>query len=499
MTDLPRLSKSRFLSGSQCHLRLWHDSHSPHLAAETSDVLQAVFDTGHEVGELACRRYPGGHLVAQDHQHVEEALDETRRIIEQGVAPALFEAAFEHQGLFCRADVIERLPGGGWRLVEVKSTTKLKDVFVLDLAFQLRLLRGAGLDVRDAAVMTLDRRYVYDGKRLDLDALFQLHGVFEQATSMRDAVAQQAREMQTLIASDVPPDIAPGDHCFAPYKCPYYAHCTRDQVSPDHGIEELPGLRARRRDELRARGIEEIRDIPAKFPLSSFQRIARRAVREGRAQAHGDIRRAFAPVAPPIHHLDFETFAPAIPRFRGTRAYDAIPFLFSVHTERDGSPLAHADYLHEGKDDPRPQLADRLIEAVGREGTICTYSGYERQVLWGLIRAMPERADALRAIVARLFDLHRVVRRTYYHPDFRGSFSLKDVLPVLSPDSGYDDLAIADGLTAAALYVRAVETADEAQRRQLFDDLRAYCERDTLAMVKLRQALSTIAEPAESA
>ena len=499
MTDLPTLSKSRFLSGSQCHLRLWHDFHAPHLAAETSDVLQAVFDTGHEVGELACRRYPGGHFVAQDHQHVEEALEETRTVIEEGSASALFEAAFEYQGLFCRADVIERLPGGGWRLVEVKSATKLKDIFVLDVAFQLWLLRAAGLDVRDAAVMTLDRRYVYDGKRLDLDALFQLHGVFEEATSMGDTVAQRAREMQTLIAGDVAPDIAPGDHCFEPYDCPYYAHCTRDQVLPGRGLEELPGLRARRRKGLRARGIEEIRDIPEKFSLSALRRIARRAVREGRAQVHGDIRRAFAAVVPPIHHLDFETFAPAIPRFRGTRAYDPIPFLFSVHTERDGSPLAHADYLHEGKDDPRPKLADRLIEAVGREGMICTYTGYEQKVLWGLIRALPERADALRAIVARLFDLHRVVKRTYYHPDFRGSFSLKDMLPVLSPDGGYDDLAIADGRTAAARYVRAVETADDAQRRRLFDDLRAYCARDTLATVKLRQTLSRIAEPSESA
>ncbi len=499
MTDRPRLSKSRFLSGSQCHLRLWHDFRAPHLAAETSDALQAIFDTGHEVGELACRRYPGGRFVAQDHQHVEEALEETRRIIEQGVAPALFEAAFEYQGLFCRADVIERLPGGGWRLVEVKSTTKLKDVFVLDLAFQLRLLRGAGLDVRDAAVMTLDQNYVFDGKHLDLDRLFRLHGVFEQAESMRDTVAEQAREMRSLIASDVAPDIAPGDQCSVPYDCPYFAHCSRGQATLDHGVRELPGLHAKRRDRLRARGIEEIRDIPAKFPLSALQRIVRRAVREGRAQTHGDIRREFALVAPPIHHLDFETFAPAIPRFAGTRAYDPIPFLFSVHSEREGSPLAHADYLHEGKDDPRPRLADRLIEAVGRKGTICTYTNYERRVLWELIRALPDRADALRNMVARLFDLHQVVRRAYYHPDFRGSFSLKNVLPVLSPDSGYGDLAIADGQTAAVRYVGALETADDAQRQRVFDDLRAYCARDTLATVKLRQALSRIAEPAGSA
>ncbi|MDE0363695.1 MAG: hypothetical protein OXI74_21165, partial [Rhodospirillaceae bacterium] len=289
VTTRPKLSKSRFLSGAQCHLRLWYDYHARDLAAEPDDTLQAVFDTGHEVGELACERYPGGHFIAHDHWHIPDALAETRKVLEEGAAPALFEAAFVHQGLLARADVIERLPGGGWRLIEVKSTTRLKDIFVLDAAFQLCVLRGAGLDVRDAAVMTLDRSYVYDGERLDLDALFKLHDVFEQAEAFFDTVGGQAREMQALIADAAPPEIAPGDHCFTPYECPYYAHCTRDRVSPDHGIGELPRLRASRRAQLQDAGVEEIRDIPNEFPLTRLQHVVRRAVQEQNAVVHGDI------------------------------------------------------------------------------------------------------------------------------------------------------------------------------------------------------------------
>ena len=86
--------------------------------------------------------------------------------------------------------------------------------------------------------------------------------------------------MQALIAEAAPPDIAPGDHCFTPYECPYYAHCTRDRVSPDHGIGELPRLRASRRAQLEDAGIEELRDIPDEFPLTRLQRVVRRAVRE---------------------------------------------------------------------------------------------------------------------------------------------------------------------------------------------------------------------------
>ena len=485
-----RLSKSRYISGSQCHLRLWYEAHRPELGSEPDEVLQAVFDTGHEVGEAACRLHPGGHTVAHDHRHIRAALEETRSVVEAGTAPALFEAAFEHEGVLVRADVIERLPGGGWRLVEVKSSTKLKDVFVLDAAIQLWVLHGAGLNVRDAGVLTLDRNYTYDGVTLDLDALFRLHPVFDEASALLDTMAAQVSDMQSMLAGSAAPDIAPGGHCFKPYECPYHARCTRDAVLPDHGIDELPGLRAVRRAQLEVAGIHEIGDIPDDFPLTPLQDIVRRAVREDQPALHGDIAGALAGMAAPVRHLDFESFAPAIPRFCGTSPFDAVPFLFSVHIERDGDPPLHTDYIHESDDDPRPMLTDRLIEALGSEGSVCSYSGYEGRMIRELAEALPDRAEQLRAIEARLVDLHKVVRDGYYHPEFRGSFSIKNVLSVLIPGMGYDDLAIADGLTAAVRYASALTSTDPEERQRTFHDLRAYCARDTLAMVELHRALS---------
>ncbi len=485
MTAAPALSKSRYISGAQCRLRLWYDCYERDLAAPPDEALRAVFETGHEVGELACKRIPGGHLVAHDHRHIPEALEETRRVIGAGNAPALFEAAFRHRGVLVRADIVERLPGGGWRLTEVKSTTRLKDLFVLDAAVQLWTLRGAGLDVREACVLTLDRDYVYDGRRHDLNALFRLHPVTDRAEALLAAVGAGVRDMQAMLAAPAAPDIAPGGHCFDPYPCPYHAHCTRHIAPRDHGIDELPGLRKEDRDRLEAEGIREIRDIPEDFPLAPLQRIARRAVIEGRRVRHGDIAKALARRTQPVRYLDFETFSPAVPRFAGTRPYDATPFQFSVHTERADAPPDHADYLHETDDDPRPVLAGRLIEALGRRGSICTWSGYERRVLRGLAAALPDRADALRAIEARLFDLLPAVRDTVYHPEFRGSFSIKTVLPALVPGMSYADLPIADGQAAALGYVRALAAGDPEERRRLFDGLRAYCARDTLALAEL--------------
>ena len=491
----PRLSKSTYLHGKQCHLRLWHHFHSPELAAPASEALQFIFDTGHQVGELACQRHPGGHLIAHDHEHVSEALDETRQAIAAGTAPALFEAAFEHQRVLVRADVLERLPDGGWRLVEVKSSTKLSEVYVQDVAVQLWVLRGAGLDVRDAAVLTLNNGYVYDGVRLDVDALFKLHPVLEAATELLPAIGGEAAAMHTMLAASEAPAVEPGEHCFKPYGCPYYAHCTRNVVWPDHGINELPRLNATRREDLLAAGIDEVKDVPEDFPLSTRQQVVRKAVRQKRIQLSDGLGNELAAIKPPVRHLDFETFAPAIPRFAGTRPYEQIPFLFSVHTERDAQPPAHADYLHEGDDDPRPVLTEHLLDALGADGTICVYSKFEREMLQDLAATVPHRAEALAAIKARLFDLLPVVRQHCYHPDFRGSFSLKAVLPALVPKLGYDDLAVADGYSAGTLYQRALATDDDAQRRRIFADLRAYCARDTLATSELRKALVALAKP----
>ena len=233
------------MAGLQCHLRLWYETHRPDLGTGPDDVLQAMFDTGQEVGETAYQLYPDGHMVSHDHRYIWEALAETRSVIEAGSAPAVFEAAFEHKGILVRTDVIERLPGGGWRLVEMKSATGLKGVFVLETAIELWVLRGARLDVRDAGVLTLDRDYVYDGGTLDLDALFRLHPVFDEASQILDVMADQVSEMQTMLAGSAAPDIAPGRHCFEPYECPYHAHCAGNAVFPDHGIDELPRLAAK--------------------------------------------------------------------------------------------------------------------------------------------------------------------------------------------------------------------------------------------------------------
>lgn len=481
-------TRSHYDAGHQCHLRLWNDIHAPHLATDDRETAPGRYDDA-EVWRRARDRYPQGVVVPGGK---EEGVAETRKLVDAEVS-AIFGAAFEHDGVVARADVLERLPEGGWRLVRVKSAKSPKPHVLPGLAFDLWVSRSAGFDVRDAGVLVLNGEYIYDGVRLDPHALFCYHSQIEKVEDLLSGITGEVLAMHPVLTERNAPEIEPGAHCRDPSPCPYLAHCTRDLPSPTHGIGELPRLSVGRRQALEALGIEEIEDIPPDFDLTDLQRVVWESVQQQGMVVHGDLRHRLGELEPPVRHLDFETYMPPIPRFAGTAPFKELPFLFSVHTEEPATAPRHEEYLHEGSDDPRPELTRRLLAALGDSGSICVYSSAEQRILKSLERSQMEHATALAAVLDRLYDLLRVVKDTVYDPAFRGSFSLKRTLPALVPNSGYDGLEVSDGLTAAETYGQVITHGDESERRRAFADLRKYCERDTLAMVELRRALSALA------
>jgi hypothetical protein len=488
-----RLSKSRYLSGCQCPLKLWYDCYARHLAPPPDAVQQAIFDTGHAVGLLAHRRYPGGQLVDVDHRHTGEALTRTKTLMSGPSVPAIFEGAFLHKNALVRADVLERA-ANGWNLIEVKSGTRVKEgIHDSDVAVQVWVLQGAGVALERAGVLTLYRDYVYDGVTLDTDQLFVFHDRTEVVEALVPGVERNIASFMQMLAGTSAPDIEPSDHCFDPYDCPYYGHCTRDSVFPDHPITELPNLHWRRRQELEDAGVLTVPEVPADFPLSERQEIVRHSVMQGTEYVSDALASELDAIQYPVYHLDFETYAPAIPQFVGTHPYDAIPFQFSVHIEREDGAIEHLEYLHEQDGDPRRPFAERLIDALGSSGSICVYTGYEARVISELTAVLPDLADQLEALLDRLWDLHRIVKNHYYHPGFHGSSSIKKVLPVLVPELAYDALDIQDGQTAAVMYAKALDNPSREARHEVFAALKAYCGLDTLAMLRLREALREIA------
>ena len=85
-------------------------------------------------------------------------------------------------------------------------------------------------------------------------------------------------------------------------------------------------------------------------------------------------------------------------------------------------------------------------------------------------RAYPDLAPALNSIVDRIVDLFPPIRADYYHPEMRGSWSIKAVVPTVAPDLAYDDLdEVRDGTGAQAAFDEAISGTTTAEREKSSD------------------------------
>jgi predicted RecB family nuclease len=482
------LSKSRFLAGYQCPLRLWHQYYNPQLASEASAAHQAMFDAGHEVGVLATHLFPGGRLVEKDYLHHGEAVESTKEAMRDPSSTALFEAAFVYDDVRIRADILKRTDDGRWHLIEVKSATSVKGVYVLDLAIQYYVLQGAGLDIASAGIMHINKGYRYDGKELDLQDLFLFSELTQEVISNKAEVPRRLGDLKQMLRAPDPPQVIPSRFCTSPYSCEFWKHCTRN--IPEFWVLQLNGITKEALDSLAALGVQDIRDIPSSFPLDHIQDRIRSCVINREEYLSPELGRELRDVAYPVHFLDFETVAPAIPRYPGTRPYHSIPFQWSDHIlHRDGT-IDHREYLSDEDTDPREEFARSLVQNLGQGGSIFSYTLYEKRVIEELAEHLPRLSRRLRAVLDRFKDLHSLIRSFFYHPRFYGSFSLKSVLPALVPDMNYEDLAIQEGNQASLEYLRMINPfTPPMEKQEIKKALQGYCGQDTFAMVKIREEL----------
>ncbi|HWF61183.1 MAG TPA: DUF2779 domain-containing protein [Nitrospira sp.] len=488
-----RLSKSKYLSGLQCHKRLYLEIYQPALATPPDASTQAILDMGTEIGILAQQRFRGGVLVKAGFRQREAAIAETAALLQDSGISVIFEAAFEHEGVLVRVDILERVQNGDgessvWRLIEVKSSTRVKDVHLDDLSIQSHVVQGAGLRLDATCLMHIDTGYFYRGGEVDLKALFSIEDVSEAVTNRRERVPERLAAMKALLLESQAPVIEPDQHCHAPYECPFWAHCTKEK--PQRWIYHLPGKKEIV-SQLVRQGIMTIDEIPNDTRLSDVQRKVKNNV-EWVSLELGQILRS---VSYPIHHLDAETVMLALPRFPSTRPYQSLPVQWSSHIELESGEVSHQEFLHNEASEPRRRWAEALIEALGEKGSIVVYSAYEEAIIRQLAETFPEFKSAFKAIVKRLWDLLPVIKSHYYHPAFNGSYSIKSVLPAVVPSLGYGDLTIQEGGQAAAEYYRMVFLENDwVERDSIREALLRYCERDTLAMVELRRVLREKAE-----
>jgi len=486
-TGRPYVSKSKFLWGSQCKKLLWYAYNAKDQIPEPDTAQQAIFDQGHEVGALAKSLYPGGVEISADATDFEHVLQHSLEAAK--ARKPLFEAAFTYSGGFARVDILNPVGEEAWDIIEVKSATEVKDVNLLDLAFQAFVYNGAGLNIRRCCLMHVNRDYVRRGP-VDPKKFFKLVDVTKDVSGLSQEIEPQLEEMFSTIRRKQEPDIKIGTHCSDPYPCPLQDKCWA--FLPTGNVFDLyyGGKKCWR---LFGDDIIRLSDIPDHIDLTDRQTIQRTVALTG--QPHID-RQALASFLKslkyPVGYLDFETFNTAIPLFDGLRPYQQVPFQFSLHRQPapGGTPEHHA-FLADGRTDPRPEFLDRLRGCVGDKGSVVVYNAkFEKGVLDALADSFPEHAGWIENVKRRIVDLLEPFQSfDYYHPEQHGSASIKSVLPVLTGHS-YADLEIQEGGQASLEYLRVhFGGVPEAERRKVREQLERYCGQDTEGMIWIVDAL----------
>lgn len=486
------LSKSKCIAGLQCLKRLYLQVHQPELAGELDEKSMAVIEQGYEVGRLAQGMFPGGELIEAGHDEMTKALRETRVAVGNNTIPAIFEATFAHDNVLARVDILERLSRNKWRLVEVKSSTSVKEHYLYDVAIQRRILEGLGMKVIPC-LMHLNRDYVYDGKRYDLEQLFHINDLTTETDNLERQVEKLIREERKMLARANPPEIEPGRHCTNPVTCEFYDVCNKP-VPVDH-VENLPGISTSKLVKLAELGIKSIGDIPKSFLLTDRQKRAWECAKIGKPWFGKGLKDALSGLQYPLYFMDFETLGVALPRYASMSPYQQIPFQWSVHIQcKPGAGLEHHEFLTDDTADPRPAFVDSLCRVIGNKGSIVAYnSSFESGCLKSLAESLPKRRAEIAHIQKRLWDLLPVMRSHVYHPAFCGSFSLKRVLPALVPELSYEGMEVAEGSDAGLAWEKMVHAeVGSTHRNRLRDALLTYCRQDTLGLVRLLNLLGAV-------
>ncbi len=488
---LNNLSKSKLLAYRQCPKRLWLEIHRRDLM-DLDAGSQSAMAQGHEVGAIARKIYDPeerGHFLDLEILGFRDLLSQSKALIDGTNAP-LFEAGFTANGALALADILLPLDDGEgrtWRMVEVKSSTSVKDYHRDDAAIQAYVARAAGVPLQAIAVAHIDNTWSYPGNG-DYRGLLMESDLTEEAFARAPEVASWIASAHAIAASVSEPLIMMGEQCNKPHACGFVNYCSQSSVTVEYPVSWLPAIKKKALKACIAEGATDMREVPDHLLNAQQVRVKHCTVdQEIYFDAHGAASDLAAHLLPG-YFLDFETTMFAVPIWAGTRPYQQIPFQFSLHVLSEAGDLRHLEFLDLSGDDPSRRFAEALVNACDEQGPVFVYSAkFEKGRIKELAERFPDLSIRLLAISKRMVDLLDIATERYYHPSQRGSWSIKKLLPAIAPDLGYGQLnGVQNGEMAMTAFREAIDTACLPERKaEIEEQLRAYCGLDTLAMVRI--------------
>ncbi len=485
------LSKTDFKEFLICQKCLWLKKKRPedYVEGEFSAFLKKLIKDGYEVEECFQQTFEGGISNIGSRK---ELIEKTQELIKQ--QKTIFQATFEtEEGLFAKIDVLEfDKKSEKWNLYEVKSGSSIKtDLFhnhIKDIAFQKIVLEKSGIEVGKSFIVHLNGDYVKVGE-LDLNKLFVLNEVSDGIADIQaetEVEIQKALDLLKINEVDL-------DGC----GCLYRSHGQRcdcfglfNSQVPEYSTAHI--FKGKKLEELVNENVFDVKEVPEDFKTTKIQKVKIDLQKTGIPQIKQEsIQETLSKLVYPIYFLDYETFGKPIPFLDGYKSNQQLVFQYSLHIlDKDGK-LEHFEYLADNLENATQGLMESMKDYIGPVGSVLVwYESFEKGRNKELMKLHPEFKDFLEDVNSRVFDLMKVFKKDYLHPDFKGSASIKKVLPVLVPELSYNDLEVQNGTMAIEAWGKTMfENVSEDEKAEIRENLLRYCELDTLAMVEILNKL----------
>lgn len=434
------------------------------------------------------------HRIEQG-KEVEQLAYNISRLRKADVKQVHIEKEIRADNLYCRCDILVELYNGKYELYEVKSEASIKEENYEDVTFQRIVLSNANYVVSNVFLVYVNTDYVLE-EELDVDTYF----IIEDVTAI---AKERTHQTKLNIASAInylntEPVFKLIDLCSERLNCAFALFS--GVTEPAYSVFNIARLHSNKLYELLQMGIVDIMDIPRNFKLSSKQQQQVNIAQNNTTYIDKEaINNTLNNLVYPLYFYDYETFNATIPMYKGLKPYQQMVFQFSLHIkETPFSEPKHHEFLSKGHIEPSFEVAQALSAVITkRQGTFIVWNqSFEKTRNKEIANMYPQFANFLNWVNEQTFDLMKIFSQNYYiHPEFKGSCSIKKVLPVLVPELSYQNLAINEGMTASIKWFQMVTNkTNDNEKEAIYQHLLAYCKLDTLAMVKILEKIEKMAK-----
>nr|MBP9691684.1 DUF2779 domain-containing protein [Candidatus Woesebacteria bacterium] len=411
----------------------------------------------------------------------------TQEAIASG-ADTILQGRFEAGGITCIFDVLQKVGDHEYDLIEIKSSTEVKEEHICDLAFQKIVLENAGIRIRKLFVIFVNNKYVKKGD-IEIEKLTVREDVTEQVIESIPQTREDIKQALAVCTASSMPDPSPRHVRVGKIGEWLLIYETLVPGRQKYDIYDLCRPNAELIGELEDRGVQMISDIPDDVTLHPKQKAQVQATKaSSQIVSRGEIHTFISELKYPLYFFDYETFSTVIPEFDGTHPYQQVPFQYSLHMMDEDGSISHAEYIHTENSNPGKDLLEQLRDNMGDTGSVLVwYKPFEMGRNKELAEMFPGYATFMNDVNDRIVDLMTPFSEGWFlDKKFMGSASIKKVLPVLISEFSYEKLDIQEGQTASRTWKELVLEGKHADKKEvLVRQLLEYCKMDTLAMVEL--------------